>query len=163
MTNRASYYLAGCLVAVIFANSSWGQDAAVTAPAPVSAPVEATQAVSAATEPQVVIEEVPAAPAPTMAITAASNAVQENSAAIEPAPNIPPPATSQAEPVGVPADNTLFGDGESRTQHAMRFNVNLAKVSILILGIFILCRLVLLWQINRNRKKISRDENAFEG
>lgn len=59
-------------------------------------------------------------------------------------------------------DEALLAAAESRSRQAIRFNRNLLIGTISVLSFFIVCRLVLLWQIARHRKRLPREENAFE-
>ena len=67
-----------------------------------------------------------------------------------------------AAPDSEPADvGRQFDEPESHAQHAARINRNLMTATVSILALFVLCRIVLLWQIARARKKQAR-ENLLE-
>lgn len=59
-------------------------------------------------------------------------------------------------------DEPAFTAEESRSRHAARVNRDLWVTCLSILSFFILCRLLLLWQIAWNRKNLPREEKAFE-
>ena len=50
-------------------------------------------------------------------------------------------------------EDPMFNVGESRSQHAARINRNLFLVVSSILGVFVLCRILLLWQVALSRKR----------
>jgi hypothetical protein len=60
------------------------------------------------------------------------------------------------------AQDLQLEPAESRTQHAVRVNRNIAVTTSLILAGFVLCRIVLLWQRTHNRKKLLQDLNSPE-
>lgn len=60
-------------------------------------------------------------------------------------------AAPDSQPV---ATNLQFGPTESRTQHANRVNRDLAVTTSLILSVFVLLRILMLWQRTHNRKKL---------
>ena len=67
-----------------------------------------------------------------------------------------------AAPAAGPQDaDPQLDEPESRSQHAARVNRNLMVATSSILSLFVLCRIVLLWQIARHRKKLAR-ENLLE-
>lgn len=67
-----------------------------------------------------------------------------------------------AAPESEPADvDRQFDEPESHAQHAARINRNLMIATVSILALFVLCRIFLLWQISRARKKQAR-ENLLE-
>ena len=68
------------------------------------------------------------------------------------------PVATDAEPADVDRE---FPDTESRSQHAARVNRNLKIATGCTLTLFVLCRILLLWQISRRRKKQAR-ENLLE-
>ena len=60
-----------------------------------------------------------------------------------------------SSPAGQPAEPELqLGPTESRTQHAVRVNGNIAIITSSILAVFVLLRILLLWQRTHNRKKL---------
>ena len=64
----------------------------------------------------------------------------------------------ETEPTDVDRE---FPATESRSQHAARVNRNLKIATGCTLTLFVLCRILLLWQISRRRKKQAR-ENLLE-
>ena len=76
--------------------------------------------------------------------------------------NLPNALAVVAAPESEPADvDRQFDEPESHSQHAARVNRNLMTATVSILALFVLCRIILLWQISRNRKKQAR-ENLLE-
>jgi hypothetical protein len=76
--------------------------------------------------------------------------------------NWPNALAVMAAPDSEPADvDRQFDEPESHAQHAARINRNLMTATVIILALFVLCRIVLLWQISRARKKQAR-ENLLE-
>jgi len=60
-----------------------------------------------------------------------------------------------SSPAGQPAEPDLqLGPTESRTQHAVRVNGDIAIITSAILSVFVLLRILLLWQRTHNRKKL---------
>ena len=53
--------------------------------------------------------------------------------------------------------------GETRSRHAARINRNIAFISGSILAVFIVCRLLLLQQLTKRRRKIAREQHSLEG
>jgi len=53
--------------------------------------------------------------------------------------------------------------GETRSLHAARINRNIAFIGGSILAVFIACRLLLLMQLTKRRRKIAREQNNLEG
>jgi preprotein translocase subunit SecG len=51
---------------------------------------------------------------------------------------------------------------ESRSQRAARMNSNLLTGTIVVLALFVVLRLMLVWQISRKRKKLAQN-NILEG
>jgi hypothetical protein len=71
------------------------------------------------------------------------------------ATDVPATLAVTAAPDGQPAGADLqLGPTESRTQHANRVNREIAVISSAILAMFVLCRILLLWQRTHNRKKL---------
>lgn len=72
------------------------------------------------------------------------------------------PAQAEAAPAAEPSDvDKQFGDVESRSHRSDRISFNIKVATFVILALFVLCRLWLLWQISRGRKKIAQ-ENIFQ-
>jgi hypothetical protein len=60
-----------------------------------------------------------------------------------------------SSPSSQPAEPDLpNGPTESRTQHAVRINGDIAVITSSILAVFVLLRILLLWQRTHNRKKL---------
>ncbi len=74
----------------------------------------------------------------------------------------PSPFFAAAAPDAVPADvDREFGETESKSHHAQRMNRDLIVIAVLILTTMVIFRIVLLWKIAQDRKRLAK-ENILE-